>query len=161
MIDQGILEIVASLLKSQDAEVREQSALLLGSFAISAIARQLFDYAFGNMRDLLEDETLAVREACAWVYKRLSGNDDGCQRIVQSGSPEDMAKSFVMHASEEQIKKTDAEYLTHLLEAMINLTFSDTGIESLSNFGLIEQVAKILDGGKIEEELDEHYPKIA
>ena len=101
MIEQGILEIVASLLKSQDAEVREQSALLLGSFAISAIARQLFDYAFGNMRDLLEDETLAVREACAWVYERLSGNDDGSQRIVQSGSPEDMAKSFVMHASEE------------------------------------------------------------
>jgi len=44
---------------------------------------------------------------------------------------------------------------------MINLTFSDTGIESLSNFGLIEQIAKILDGGKIEEELEEHYSKIA
>jgi hypothetical protein len=39
MISQGILEIVASLLKSQDAEVREQSALLLGSFAGNAIAR--------------------------------------------------------------------------------------------------------------------------
>lgn len=49
-----------------------------------------------------------------------------------------MAKSFVMHASEEQIKKRDALYLIHLLEAMINLTFSDAGIESLSNFGLIE-----------------------
>jgi len=66
-----------------------------------------------------------------------------------------------MHASEEQIKKRDAQYLIHLLEAMINLTFSDAGIESLSNFGLIEQIAKIFDGGKIEDELDEHYPKIA
>ena len=44
---------------------------------------------------------------------------------------------------------------------MINLTFSDTGIESLSNFGLVEQICKILDGGKIEEELDDQYPKIA
>ena len=61
MIEQGILEIVASLLKSSDAEVREQAALLLVSFAPSAIARQLFDYAFGNMRDLLEDEELEVR----------------------------------------------------------------------------------------------------
>jgi hypothetical protein len=60
------------------------------------------------LRDLLEDEVLAVREATAWVFERLAINDDGCQRIVVSGSPEDMAKSFVMHASEEQIKKRDA-----------------------------------------------------
>ena len=102
-----------------------------------------------------------MREACAWTFERLSGNDDGNQRIVQSGSPEDMAKSFVMHSSEDQIKKRDAQYLIHLLEAMINLTFSDSGIESLSNFGLMEQIAKIFDGGKIEEELEEHYSKIA
>jgi hypothetical protein len=43
MIEEGLLEIVATLLKSQDAEVREQSALLLGKFAISAIGRQWFD----------------------------------------------------------------------------------------------------------------------
>lgn len=30
------------------------------------------------MRDLLEDESLDVRQATAWVYERLSGNDDGC-----------------------------------------------------------------------------------
>jgi hypothetical protein len=44
---------------------------------------------------------------------------------------------------------------------MISLTFTDTGIESLQGFGLIEQIAKIFDGGKIEEELEEHYSKIA
>ena len=43
MIEIGHLEIVGSLMKSQDAEVREQAALLLGKFAISAIGRQWFD----------------------------------------------------------------------------------------------------------------------
>lgn len=95
MIEEGLLEIVATLLKSQDAEVREQSALLLGKFAISAIGRQWFDQAFVNMTALLEDEFLPVREATAWIYERLSINDDGVQRIVQSGSPSQMAKSFI------------------------------------------------------------------
>lgn len=39
MIEDGVLEIVASLLKSQDVEVREQSAQLLSQFALSAIGR--------------------------------------------------------------------------------------------------------------------------
>ena len=56
MIDAEILTITAELLKSEEAEVREQSALLLGSFALSAIARQFFYYAFPNMKALLEDE---------------------------------------------------------------------------------------------------------
>jgi HEAT repeat protein len=77
MIEIGHLEIVGSLMKSQDAEVREQAALLLGKFAISAIGRQWFDQAFPNMITLLEDETLSVRQATAWIYERLSVNDDG------------------------------------------------------------------------------------
>lgn len=39
MIEIGHLEIVASLMKSADAEVREQAALLVGKFSISAIGR--------------------------------------------------------------------------------------------------------------------------
>ena len=69
MIDADILTITAELLKSEEAEVREQSAFLLGSFALSAIGRQFFGYAFPNMKLLLEDEVLAVRTATAWAFK--------------------------------------------------------------------------------------------
>jgi HEAT repeat protein len=69
MIDADILTITAELLNSEESEVREQSALLLGSFALSAIGRQFFGYAFPNMKTLLEDEVLAVRTATAWAFK--------------------------------------------------------------------------------------------
>ena len=61
MIDAEILPITAELLKSEEAEVREQAALLIGSFALSAIGRQLFEVAFPNLKSLLEDEVLVVR----------------------------------------------------------------------------------------------------
>jgi HEAT repeat protein len=77
MIDNEILPITAELLKREQPEVREQAALLLGSFALSAIGRQLFDYAFPNLRELLEDESYAVREATSWAFKQLTQNDDG------------------------------------------------------------------------------------
>ena len=94
MVDAEILTITAELLKSEEAEVREQSARLLGSFALSAIARQFFYYAFPNMKELLEDSDLAVRTATAWAFKQLTINDDGCQRMVDQKCPEAMIKSF-------------------------------------------------------------------
>ena len=39
MVDQGIMEIMSGLLKSQSHEVREQAAYLCASFALGAIAR--------------------------------------------------------------------------------------------------------------------------
>jgi len=39
MIESEILQITAGLLKHVDGEVREQAALLLGAFALSAIGR--------------------------------------------------------------------------------------------------------------------------
>jgi hypothetical protein len=39
MIEQEILQIAAELLKHEDGEVREQAALLQGSFALSGIGR--------------------------------------------------------------------------------------------------------------------------
>jgi len=131
MIDAEILTITAELLKSEEAEVREQSALLLGSFALSAIARQFFYYAFPNMKTLLEDEVLAVRTATAWAFKQLTFNDDGCQRMVDQKCPEAMIESFIKRSANENVTKEDAQYLIYLLEAFVNLTFSDIGIEPL------------------------------
>ena len=50
MIDQEILGIAAELLRHEDPEVREQAALLEGSFALSFIGRQNFDVAFENLK---------------------------------------------------------------------------------------------------------------
>jgi hypothetical protein len=46
MLDESILQITANLLRYQDAEVREQAALLLSSFAVSKIGRDFFEEAF-------------------------------------------------------------------------------------------------------------------
>jgi len=46
MIEEGLVQLISTLLKSEDPEVREQSAKLLSQFALSAIARQEFDHAF-------------------------------------------------------------------------------------------------------------------
>ncbi len=46
MIDYDLLQIAANLLKHPNAEVREQSAILLSSFALSRRAREIFGYAF-------------------------------------------------------------------------------------------------------------------
>ena len=61
MIEEEILLQTAKLLKNKSWEVREQSALLLSAFALSAIGRQSFEYAFPNLKDLLEDNQLEVR----------------------------------------------------------------------------------------------------
>ena len=161
MIDAEILPITSELLKSEEFEVREQAALLIGSFALSAIGRQLFDYAFPNLRDLLEDEELDVRKAAAWAFRQLTVNDDGCQRIVESGCPEAMINSFIKHSSEEEIAKEDAQYLIYLLEAFVNLTFSDIGIEPLLGKNAIEQFTKMLDHEYAVDVLEESHQKIA
>lgn len=145
MIDAEILTITSELLKSEESEVREQSALLLGSFALSAIGRQFFGFAFPNMKNLLEDEVLAVRTATAWAFKQLTVNDDGCQRMVDQQCPEAMIESFIRHSSQENCTKDDAQYLIYLLEGFVNLTFSDNGIKPLLGKAAIEQFTKILD----------------
>lgn len=81
---------------------------MLGSFALSAIARQFFYYAFPNMKALLEDEVLAVRTATAWAFKQLTVNDDGCQRMVDQKCPEAMIESFIKRSANENVTKEDA-----------------------------------------------------
>lgn len=82
MIQSDILQITANFLKYEDAEVREQAALLLSSLAIFQNGRALFEYAFQPLKELLEDEDLKVREAAAFTIQRVSVNDDGCQKLV-------------------------------------------------------------------------------
>ena len=162
MVEAEILPITAELLLCEEPEVREQAAKLLGSFALNAIGRQFFEYAFDNMKKLLEDEVLAVREATAWAFKQLTVNADGCRRLVEAECPLAMIESFIKHSSEESLKKEDAQYLVYLLEGFTNLTFSDIGIEPLLGQGAIEQFTKILEPHYCALEiLEERHNKIA
>lgn len=145
MIEQGILQIAADLLKHEDPEVREQAALLQGSFALSNIGRDLFiDYVFESLKELLEDEDLRVREASAWALYRVSVNEDGCLRMVEGGVPEFMILSFIGHSDPKEVKYEEAQYLIHLLEAFVNITFSDLGIDTLVGRDAIKQFNKIV-----------------
>ena len=162
MIDQGILQIAAELLKHDDAEVREQAALLEGSFALSGIGREMFlDYAFENLKELLEDEDIRVMEASAWALYRVSVNEDGCQRLVDGGVPEFMILSFIGHSEPKDINYDEAQYLIHLLEAFVNVTFSDAGISTLLGRDAIKQFNKLVGEDIVEQKMQDKFPKIA
>lgn len=108
MLDADILQITASLLKYEDADVREQAAFLLGSFAISFNGRALFEDAFNPLKDLLEDEDLKVREAASMTIQKVSINDDGCIKLVQNEVPEQMIASFILHSDPKSLTFEDA-----------------------------------------------------
>ncbi len=102
MIDYDLLQIAASLLRHPNWEVRQQSAILLSSFALSRRAREIFAYAFPMLQELLEDEVLQVREAVACTFEKLSVNDDGCIRIVTSKCAECMIESLIAHSKDAE-----------------------------------------------------------
>jgi HEAT repeat protein len=86
MIDNGIVESASSLLRDDDPEVRQQAALLIGSFVTSVRAREGIQPAFEGLQQQLLDESLAVREACSWAFFKLSLNRHGTDMIVESES---------------------------------------------------------------------------
>lgn len=51
--------------------------------------------------------------------------------MVEGGIPEFMILSFIGHSEAKDMQYEDAQYLIHLLEAFVNITFSDNGIETL------------------------------
>ena len=116
---------------------------------------------FDNLKELLEDEDIRVREACAWAFYRLSVNEDGCSRMVGSSIPEFMIMSFIQRSEPQLITYEDGQYLIYLLNAFVNLTFSDNGIEPLLGKDAVTQFIKILDDQSINTILGDKYPKVA
>ena len=161
MIDYDLLQIAANLLRHPHWEVREQSALLLSSFAVSKRAREIFGFAFPMLMELLEDETLRVREAVALTFEKLSVNDDGCLRMVSSKSAEAMIESFIGHSRDAaSLIAEDGQYLIHLLEGFSNLTFSDTGIEPLLGKKAVETFNNIISKPYVDVLKTAHKEKI-
>lgn len=75
MIDCDLIAITSALMKHRFSEVREQAALLIGSFSMHKRASpHLIEYSFKNLVEILEDADRWVRDAAAWVFKKLSIN---------------------------------------------------------------------------------------
>ena len=73
MIENDLIAITSALMRHRDKEVREQAALLIGSFATHDRAcGHLMEYSFKNLKDILEDPDQSVRNAAAWVFQKLS-----------------------------------------------------------------------------------------
>ena len=112
-------------------------------------------------QELLEDEDLRVREASAWALQRVSVNEDGCQRLVEGAVPEIMILSFIQHSEPKDIQYEEAQYLIYLLEAFVNVTFSDSGIQTLLGRDAIKQFNKLVSNPEVEEKLQDMFPKVA
>jgi hypothetical protein len=57
MIDQDLIAISSGLLRHENEEVREQAALLIGSFAThNRACPHLIEYSFKNLIHILEDK---------------------------------------------------------------------------------------------------------
>ena len=98
----------------------------------------------------------------ALAFFRLSMTDDGCQRIVDSSCAEAMINSFISHSKDDKhMKREDGLYLTHLLSAFTNLTFSDYSIAPLLGKGAIANFNKIIGEKYVGEIMrEEHKQKI-
>lgn len=72
-----------------------------------------------------------------------------------------MIDSFIKHSNEKNLQGHDAIYLIHLLEAFVNLTFSDMGIQPLLGKNAIAQFSLLLGSTNAVFHLGEHHNKIA
>ena len=73
MIDNDLIAIVSALLKHRNEEVREQAAMLTGSFAIHFRAcSHLMEYSFKNLKEILEDNDQNVSNI-AWHVENSIG----------------------------------------------------------------------------------------
>lgn len=72
-----------------------------------------------------------------------------------------MILSFIGHSEPKDMQYEDAQYLTYLLEAFVNITFSDAGIETLLGRDAIKQFNKLIGEPFAREKLADKFPKIA
>ena len=144
MIDNDLIAIVSALLKHRNEEVREQAAILTGSFSVHFRAcAHLMEYSFKNLKEILEDNNQEVRNAAAYVFKQLSITLSGCECIRDTESANQMVMSFIAHSKQDGIAVEKGQYLIRLLEAFVNLTTKDFGIEPLLGKNAIAQLSTL------------------
>ena len=72
-----------------------------------------------------------------------------------------MILSFIGHSEPKDIQYDEAQYLAHLLEAFVNITFSDEGIKTLLGRDAIKQFNRLIGEEQVRERLQDKFPKIA
>ena len=96
-----------------------------------------------NLKEILEDPDQSVRNAAAYVFQKLSVTDTGLQCVRETDSAIQMIASFIHHSKQDNISPEKGIYLISLLEAFVNLTFNDYGIEPLLGKNAIHQLATL------------------
>lgn len=104
----------------------------------------LMEYSLKPLNEILEDTDQLVRDAAAWVFKKLTINAIGLECIRDTGSANQMILSFISHSQQEGITANKGKYLILLLEAFSNLTINDYGIEPLLGKKAIYQFNMLL-----------------
>eukprot|EP00344_Euplotes_crassus_P000884 CAMPEP_0197000712 /NCGR_PEP_ID=MMETSP1380-20130617/5588_1 /TAXON_ID=5936 /ORGANISM="Euplotes crassus, Strain CT5" /LENGTH=459 /DNA_ID=CAMNT_0042418107 /DNA_START=15 /DNA_END=1394 /DNA_ORIENTATION=+ len=148
MINHNMVVIVSTLLLDDDKDVREQAALLIGSFMSHQRARERIEETCPLLK--LEDDELKVREATAWTFYQMSLSRHGCDIIVETESAIAIISSFMNFADPKKIREESGKYLIYLLECMSNTTKYDNGIEPLLGKGAVSCLNTIL---KDEEQI--------
>ena len=148
MINYNMVVIASTLLLDDDKDVREQAALLIGSFMSHQRARERIEETCPLLK--LEDDELKVREATAWTFYQLSQSRHGCDIIVDTESSMAIINSFMNFADPKKIREQSGKYLIYLLQSMLNTTKYDNGIEPLLGKGAIACMNTIL---KDEEQI--------
>ena len=63
--------------------------------------------------------------------------------------------SFIGHSEPKDIQYDEAQYLIHLLEAFVNITFSDEGIKTLLGRDAIKQFNRLIGEAQVRERLQD------
>lgn len=158
MINYNMVVIVSTLLLDDDKYVREQAALLIGSFMSHQRARERIEETCPLLK--LEDDELKVREATAWTFYQMSLSRHGCDIIVDTESAISIISSFMNYADPKKIREQSGKYLIYLLECMANTTKYDKGIEPLLGKGAVTCLNNILKDEAAIQKLGIYKEKI-
>lgn len=138
MIHLNVLTSCASLLLSESANVRKESALLIGGMVTLMSARNLLieSHVPDAIKQKLTDPETSVRTAVAWTIKRILVARDGIDRVVETGMVPVMVSAFIKFAKSP--KQDDRDYLFELLEGFVSVSQYDNGILPILGTGLIK-----------------------
>jgi HEAT repeat len=144
MINLSVLQSCAVLLNSESPQVRKESALLIGGLVTLMHARDLLisSSVFPPLQDKLTDPEAEVRTAVAWAIKRILISRDGVDRVVETNTVPKIVSAFIEHAKNP--KNENKSYLMELLEAFVNLSQYDNGINPMLDTGLMKCLISFL-----------------
>lgn len=129
MIDSGLVHICLDFLRHSEAEVRRESANLLGSLLSVRKGREsiLETNQFPVISSLIIEDDLKCREVYGWMLCRMCSGRDGVEILIKLEIVKDIIRSFLKHS--ETKKKSEVMFLVYLLECSALILQTDEGIK--------------------------------